>query len=414
MSKRRRAMVGTSKQKTYGDLGERQTLKPVGNKDVPSDARIVNIHIIGNGQHDMSELYPADGDKQQYGDVFEYQLPEYYQDPLTREAMIPPDKMLPTNEIYDVDFDGYAKTPDLGNIVVYDNYITNDQTGWDVAKGKPITGRSAAIAGNTVDVDPVSAAYAMQYRLLGKSNTPRPFFLYVVGKGKQKVLGEWIQHYTVKGGVSHSSATEGQMVPIDSWLFDRFCAEVKPVWAKLFMPTVSDITVGHMMSVTGGPSFNQPDLVPLPDQPLQHTGFEWKTREFHRNQDYGGQLTATDSYARKLLIGNMGTVNMDVFHFARFRIYYQPTKVQADTLYFQSQQEFIFEQFRGDRHEYGKPSWQDIAIEPGQTETLTDAKFKGVVTCQEGTITYFKDGALRGHTSTTNVLIEDAETGQWY
>ena len=45
-------------------------------------------------------------------------------------------------------------------------------------------------------------------------------------------------------------------------------------------------------------------------------------------------------------MGSLGPYNLDVMHFCRLRIYYKPTKVEADTLYFQSQQEFVFEQLR--------------------------------------------------------------------
>ena len=395
--------VRTGQGKEVGLLGESSILKPTGNKDVPSNAQIVNINVITGGNEDYSFFSPAQDTHQSYGDVFEYSFPEYFPDPVYNQALIPPSKELPTNEIFDVDFEGVVKTPKIGKILMYPTVMPNSGTWTEGKKGtlQYIYNSDDTSSSTTgVAVLPYNDHLHTDYAI-ARDGFPKPFMVYCVSKGRQKVLGDFIQEHL------YVQSTSARMKPIDHWMFDEFCQNVRPIWAKIYYPAHSTVGVSQMQSVYLSDATQA--SVPAPGEDLKQNGFEWRSREFHRFQDYGGQLTAADSYATRLLFGSLGPYSMECFHFARFRIYYQPTKVKADTLYFQSQQEFVFEQFRGSRKEYGTPPWENES-----RGALVDAEFKGVVTCQKGTVDYFEDGKINKRDDKTNVLQDEAHNNSWY
>ena len=401
MSKRRKtetkARPGESK---YGLLGEGQILKPVGNRDIPKGAQIANVNIIGNITRDFSDLYPTDDLHKSYGSIFEFEFPDYFEDPLFNEAIIPPTKLMPTNEIYDIDFEGEVKTPDPGMTVYYDEMVPLADA-WTAGAGRTKLSLTQEVTAIGTTVSMASKDQNFWEEIRANKTLPQPFMVFCVGKGKQKQLGDFIEKY------STTTAAQSRLNPVTPWLFDRFCLEVRPVWAKHYNPSSDSIMQRFSQFVAKTDTIRE--SIPIASNPIKIPNFKWNTREFHRFQDFGGQLCAVDSYARKLLMGVLGQYNADVFNFMRFRIYYQPTKVKADTLFFQSQQEFVFEQFRGDRHEYGVTDFDGK-----QNERLTDAIFNGVVTCQKGSINYYKGGVLSAFNAATNSIQDSAETDHWY
>ena len=205
--------------------------------------------------------------------------------------------MLPTNEIYDVDFEGLVKTPDLGVSTLYDD-VVDAADAWGHGRDKSVISLNdnPAAPGPTFTQRHVDNVKYSNVDIINNDlelRMPYPFMIFVVGEGKQKVLGDWIAKYSLP---TAAGAKEGQLTNITSWIFDRFCNEVRPIWAKHFIPRHISLQHKYYAQVSSGGQTQQyflPECCP-------NISFEWAATEFHRYQDYGGQLTATDTYARKL------------------------------------------------------------------------------------------------------------------
>lgn len=389
---------------------EDKTWKPIYNKDVPSNADMVNMIVISEDDPLDADTYFAVA-KKDYGDVLQYDLPSC---PQVCDTQILPNTMINTNHIYDVDVEVTLKNPEpVKKPVVFEPAPKSDTRtpgSTQVAKNSgDLTWFSRNIVGTQALGVSVAAAAWKQF------TTKRiPFCIYVLSKQKQKELGDWIAEYS-KDTNAPVRKRLGGIEGLTPWLFDRFCYEVKPMFAKYFY-WQSDSRQFIYEGVFAGDANADTDNanLPMPGESPRENGGKWFSREFHRRMDESN-LTPSDSYANKLLVGTLGSY-FNQAQYVGLKVYYKPTKVNAQTLYFQENQQFQLPAYRGSRFEYGKyVDWYEDKVTDKDSKLieLEDATFRGVITANQGKLAYLANGKKNGTDDATNIL-QDTATGTWY
>lgn len=399
-TKRKRMAAPQKDNPIFGDLTEEQILKPVVNKDVPASADVTNLLVISpQGYVDDVNDRPIGPVYQNYGDILEFSFPQCEQ--VCNLSKITPQSSIATHHIFDIDCECEMKamTPIL-ETTLYVGATDAGKTNWRYNNGDNID-----ILANQVD-----SLTSVQNQF---KNTHEPLMVFVVSKQKQKLLGDWIQEYSWDKAVSGlNQKTLGGERGITNWLFDRFCAEVKPMYARYCYWIPDSKQMVYDMVFTKFDAQKAPTKMIGADQSPSMIGGKWKIREFHRRMDQAN-LTPSDSYANKLILGSLGS-RLNQAQLLGFKIYSKAAKVNASTLYFQQNEMFQAPALRGSRKEYGASvDWGAKDHTDGQLETLTNAMFRGVVTCSMGNLEYFDHGKLNKGTDPQNVLQETA-TGTWY
>jgi hypothetical protein len=229
----------------------------------------------------------------------------------------------------------------------------------------------------------------------------RAFMLVVVGGNKQKMLGDWIEKY---------STTKGEIDLITPWMFDQMCYEIKPMFAKHFLPKMENELMLNTMFYRDIPDQTVIEI-PVPEAGTSNKIY-WEVREFHRYQD-AVVATPAETLTNDLLISCIGrNSNLQNFQNLRLRVFYNVKKTTRETLYFLNKglQYYMTNGDKGDRKVYGRTDWND---EPG--DNVGDWQFSGVMTCQVGTLDAFADGKLNLKTEDENILqVGVPEEGTWY
>lgn len=377
--------------------------KPIMNMNIPLDTMVTDINLVH--MEDMPFATSAASSVQDYGDTLEYKFPnsetiQNFQHALT------PDSYLPVEEIYDVDIEYLMQDIfDRTTSKEYYNYFAS-------------TSSSVANTGKVEKYD-LSVTDESQYKLgsvPGSSTISKtkfeverklmPFFIYVVRKNQQKALGDWIQAQKIPKGAT----TRGDNAYLygENYVFDDFCHTVKPMYACWFAPSSTVDSHKHNMLVAVEPTPSNKLLdVEVPESSYTF-GFEWDRREFHYNRNYRN-LTPTDTYANKLIIGTFGCRGFKCFRQLTLRLYHKTTEVKAETLYFQQQHLIGPGDWAGDRHIYGSDE-----LGRQHEQLPTGNLYKGIVTCQRGRIGMFEGGKINAFDAATNVLQDTAQGEHWY
>ncbi len=397
---KRRAAVEQDDPEIFGDLGTHKLLKPLDNRDVPADATITNINVIGSTWRPYHES-PAKTGKQQQGQTLVFAFKEEECPnlcPIPENPMAAGKQKVPIQKIFDIDIES----------MMHD--VEESRTEFFASKGVADT--------DVIKYSSDQAAHQESYVLNTGSGFAEPavfdgnptsitalhFALIIVGRAKQKLLGDWIQKYTsTQGGII------GEMTP---WLFDRMCYDIKPIYACHFIAGQTNEASKHYMKVGTGTSYV---YVPVPEVG-DGNKLLWRKREFHRYQD-SCDTSIAESFANTLLISVIGQkASFQNFDSLRMRIYHTPEKIEQQTLdyWYRNVTKFMFDVTRGSRHEVGSTDFQPNG---GDLPAVGDWNFGGVYTSQIGDIVALGDFKINANTATTNVLQDTANEAQipgWY
>ena len=413
MSKRRKVDTLAAGNEVFGNESEALLYKPVYNRDIPSSAKLVDINVISNRDTiNKANITVKSSNKKykDYGDILLYEFPKCEQTcPLTA---LTEKTMLPTNEIYDVDFFCQMKPQvPIISIVNADEGSTGETSERVTALTKDasdIVGKwGTVLQSTTLDLNEKDY-YEFQDR-------QRSYIFFAMSDSKRKEFGDWIEKYKSGDGSTTywlGHKTEGAT----PWFFDRFCKEMKPMFARhaRWVTTNTNLTSTAYYKRTGSQpnSATSPHEIPFEGTVTSLEG-RWEFRDFHRRMNQEN-LTPTDTYATNLLIGSL-CGGLNAVQQASFKIYYSPTKVNASTLYFQQNKDFQRPVWQGDRIEYGAEDFfPDADARIGKsTQVLEVAKFQGVITSSIGKTEYFENGKKAEISAKTNIL-QDTGNTSWY
>jgi len=397
---KRRAPVQQDDPEIFGDLGTHKLLKPIDNKDVPADATITNINVIGSTWRPY-QATPAKTGRQQHGQTLVFAFKEEECPnvcPIPENPMAAGKQKVPIQKIFDIDIESMmhdveesrteffaSKGSAYPDVIKYVDDAATHQTAYDLNTG------SGFAEPAVFDGQPSSL-------------TALHFALVIVGRAKQKILGDWIQKHTTT-----TTGTIGEMTP---WLFDRMCYDIKPIYACHFMAGQTNEASKHYMKVGTGSGYVH---VPVPEVG-DGNKLLWRKREFHRYQD-SCDTSLAESFANTLLISVIGQkASFQNFDSLRMRIYHTPEKIEQQTLdyWYRNVSKFMFDVARGSRHEVGAV---DFLPAGAALPTTGDWNFGGVYTSQIGDILALANFKVNASGAETNVLQDTANEAQvpgWY
>ena len=394
----------------FGDQGLASGAGISATRSIPAKADVLNIQVIttsANAWHTFSPNAVATKRSQQqtltYKFVRESCEPCQVFTPLEMSRL--GKELVDINEIYDIDVEhemfvhkkdsNVIFTPDLDTPT-----STNPEKYFALPSGILTSYKTGSIAldptddiwvGGGVDADGIDQ---------------RAFALVILGANKQKLLGDWLEKYS----------TNGTLHTMTPWLFDRLCYELKPMFAKHFLPTFENeapVNTMYFKPAAGGGAgaFNEVRVA----ESGEYNRIIWQNREFHRYQD-AVVATAAETLTNQLLISCVGyKASFQDFSALRLRVFHNREKRSRQELYFLDKglQYYMTNGDKGERKEYGVEDWGQggttIAV-PG------DLNFAGIITCQEGELDWFKEGKLNDKTADDNLLqsVDEVTDGTWY
>ena len=390
-----------------GDMGQHHILKPVGNKDVPADATITNIKVMGGdfgGEPFVNfSAKPSIGggdpvQNQQQSLIFEFKEEECPNVcPLVSDPMALGQQEVPVQRIFDIDMEYMLKRVEeptsnllqsIGTSAAVHKYVDH--------QGTP--------GGSNYDIQMNGWLPPTVLTDTEAGRSAAGFCLTVIPRSKQKILGDWIQKFTATVG-----SNVGSIYPMTVQLFDDLNYEVKPIYSAQFIPRQENEAPKSRMQITetGGVI----ESIPIPEQ-SPYNKLTWELIEFHRFQD-SNTTTSAESYANSLLISVIGPkASFKNFDELKLRIFHKPEMVQRQQLDYWATNisRFMFETASGSRHKYG----DDVT---GVHNDNGNWEFHGTITSQIGNIIPVGDMAINLANAETNILQDTAETARvpgWY
>lgn len=405
MSKRRRTTRRVSlKENTeniFGDISENAILKPIYNKDIPSKAELTDVIYVADKKSIRYAASTTGPTKKDYGDILLYKFPKCEQVcPLTS---LTEKTMLPTHHIYDVDMYCQMKS----EMPIYkDRYF---DIGTATSLGLKYTEDTAA---KTQSYELSAQSDSDENRWDEFVKGKRNYIFFVCSDAKRKELGDWIEE-NKNNQVAGEYYLGDKEIGATAWLFDRFCKEMKPMYARYVHWHTDTVSYVGTAGFKHGAGATKDVVLPVPEASSVQTTGHYEYRDFHRRMDESN-LTPSDTYANQLLIGSL-CGSFTACQHLRIRIYYNQTKVSASTLYFQQNREFQMPVWSGCRVEYGSADFFPGTDKRADAKThqLEDAGMDGVLTCNIGNIEYFQNGKKKLITDETNIL-QDESDGKWY
>ncbi len=400
IKKRRLATVKVERDDVYGDMGLDDIKKPLNNLDIPSDAEFVEIQVIG-GNETFTTAFPTSNSTQKaYGMTLMYKFPEYPENAIVTQPNTP----IITNKIYDIDCELSLKELEAPMNYIFDKA---GGTAEDKFKSTIFNLNALSSTGGNVNMKFGETSY-QEFEL-------QNFMIYVLPRSRQKILGQWLEDRGLDTG-KLKIGTHG----ISGWMFDDFCYNVKPIFARyVFFERDTIVSNDYAQAVKEigerGRETQQFEMLTIRNPFATNivAGGHWASRDFHLYQSQV-ELAPCDSYASELLIGTLGQCSMSNFNFFRLQVYYNKTEVDAQSLFWQQQKQFSVPlTTRGSRHCYGTPEWYNSAKMSDCVQIKNGINFKGIVTSSVGDLDLFEGGRLTSTSDSGNIFL-DTDVGGWY
>lgn len=363
-----------------GDMGLNEIKMPIFNKDVPADASLADIIVVGSEKDEAVTTTPF----KSWGNLAEYKFPEYCEN----QNVCGPDSKVSTNHVFDISMEG--EMHDLP-----DN-VSNDIT--PTGSGPNESGAYLTSQGT------------WQFGILGgpKTNVRRSYAVVVVPTSRQKEFGDWVANNSIAPGASSNPGdldlADGNLT---AWQFDDFCDKVRPIFARHYYWKTDKVYNKDTFATS---QFDRPN--PYSSETLMSGRYLY--REFHLKQGFAN-CTPVDFYGSRLLMGTLGQYGLGIFSFLRFNVMYKKVRVCASDLYWANTRQKDLKGLiqNGSRVEYGRPDWALTAPDRGDNG---DVGFKGVMTCSIGNVGLFAGGKLKAGADPTNILQDTAseQGGDWY
>lgn len=374
-------------------------LEPVFNKDIPSDAELAQINILGS----EFNAFAAPDAVQQYGCTLQYKFPDYPEN--MQLGTYGPDSTVYTNQIFDINIDTTIH-PHIFHPEGNQLSKTPVATDWDKFTGTVSTSQGASSTGAQVYYYADDAYVFPQSQFLN-------FFVYVVPKSRQRLLGDWIQR-NLAGDNDVSGYQQGQLKHtkngVTTWQFDDFCDAVRPIFARYCYWESTAVTSHDYLKYRDGVHTDRKMRDPRQGSVIDMG--EVKNRDFHL---FAGteEMHPTDAYASKLLIGTMGPFSTNIFSYCHLDIIYKKVAVKASELYWRNHQPELGPVIsRGSRRAYGNADW-DITQSFGSLSGQNN--INGVLACSVGDLDVYEGGKLNKKDDKTNILLDTTtSSGDWY